>query len=148
MLRVALTVGCVLLLAGCVPTATDYEVATLILPQGSPHEGRGAFLKLGCASCHSVSWESEFPAPVSDSRGPDLTPLLARHTAGGVATSILLPSHNISASVEIADGALSPMGDFTEAMTVRQLIDVVAFLRAAGGETVARSTPEPRPSGM
>ncbi len=33
----------------------------------------------------------------------------------------------------------SPMGDFTEAMTVRELIDVIAYLQAQGGVTMARA---------
>jgi mono/diheme cytochrome c family protein len=110
------------------------------LPHGQPDAGRDAFMNLGCASCHAVEWEADFPDPVSVNPGPELGRMLAMQTSGGVATSILMPSHHVSVTVrEQAEDGRSPMGDFTDAMTVRQLIDVVAYLQAQGGETMARA---------
>ena len=51
--------------------------------------------------------------------------------------SIFAPSHEISANLRgPREDELSPMGDFSEAMTIRQFIDLVAYLRslAARGE--------------
>lgn len=47
----------------------------------------------------------------------------------------MTPSHAISPNIspEVRadiEGVLSPMGDFSRAMTVRQLIDLHAYLRA------------------
>ena len=97
-------------------TAPDYAVTTMALPAGDPEPGRHAFLELGCASCHRVAWDETMPELV--------------------ATSIIAPSHFVSPRIEPVEGRLSPMADFSETMTVRQLIDVVAYLRA-GGEQVA-----------
>lgn len=141
MLRRLTLLGCVVLLvAGCTTgDGNDYEIATLVMPEGDPDAGREAFLELGCASCHAVGWEPEFPAPLSANPGPQLDRALTMQTAGGLATSIIVPSHYVPAEFRrTTGGQLSPMADFTETMTVRQLIDVVSYLRAQGAETVAR----------
>ena len=54
-------------LAACVagPPKEGYKMSTLVLPEGHPEAGRLAFVKLGCTSCHGVSWEKHFPEPVS-----------------------------------------------------------------------------------
>jgi len=153
MLRKLTFLGCVvLLLAGCTTgNGNDYEIATLVMPEGHPEAGREVFLELGCASCHAVGWETEFPAPHSAKPGPELDRSLTMQTSGGIATSIIVPSHYVPADIRrTAEGKVSPMADFTETMTVRELIDVVAYLRAQGAETVARDAVEdkalpPRP---
>jgi hypothetical protein len=79
------------------------------------------------------------PDPVVDPPGPELGVEHAQQSAGLLATSIIAPSHFVPAD-RIANGEdrLSPMGDFTETMTVRQLIDMVAYLRSRGTETYTR----------
>ncbi len=65
--------------------------------------------------------------------GPELGSEQASLKACELAESIIAPSHRISAEVQLAsEGNLSPMGDFTETMTVRQLIDLVAYLKSLG----------------
>jgi hypothetical protein len=51
---------------------------------------------------------------------------------GEMVTAILDPSHRITLAspAGVQSGRLSRMGDFTEAMTVRQLIALVAFVHA------------------
>ena len=52
---------------------------------------------------------------------------------GELVTSIINPSHRISARYELAavkTGSLSRMGDFTEGMSVRELADLVAYLQS------------------
>lgn len=45
------------------------------------------------------------------------------------ASSIVAPSHEIGPEArKMMEGELSPMGDFSDAMSVRQLIDLVAYL--------------------
>ena len=147
MMRKLTFVGCLLLLVtACPPGDVDYEVTTLILPEGHPEAGREAFIDLGCASCHTVEWEADLPDPATSVPAPELGRTLGLQTSGGVATSILVPSHHIPARVrEKLEGDLSPMGDFTDAMTVRQLVDVVAYLRTQGSRTVARAEIETQP---
>jgi hypothetical protein len=54
-------------------------------------------------------------------------------TDGSLVTSIVEPSHALAAAYRpqrVASTRISPMGDFSETMTVRELIDLVAFLQA------------------
>ncbi|MBI4519817.1 MAG: cytochrome c [Gemmatimonadetes bacterium] len=119
-----------------VPTAPQYESALLTLPAGDAAAGRQAFQDLHCSACHAVAGEATFEAPVADSQGPVLDSRLSVRTASEVAEAIVVPSHSISLRVSaelktrLAGTTLSPMGDFSRAMTVRQLIDLVAYLRS------------------
>ena len=64
-------------------------------------------------------------------------------TDGELVTAIVDPAHRLTPGYKrelIQSGALSRMGDFSEAMTVRQLIDVVAFLQSRY-EVVAPAVP-------
>jgi mono/diheme cytochrome c family protein len=123
--------------APAAPAPAPYEDTTVTLPAGDPAEGREAFQILRCTACHEVAGEAGFQAPVSDSRGPVLDAAMARRPASYVATAIVSPSHSMSTSISdelkarlSEGGTLSPMGDFSRAMTVRQLIDVVAYLQS------------------
>ncbi len=87
--------------------------------------------------CHRVEADLELPRPVSASPGPDLGAALAARGAEYLATAIVSPSHEISLNpddelVHDVDGLTSPMGDITRAMTVRQLVDLIAFLESLG----------------
>jgi mono/diheme cytochrome c family protein len=113
----------------------DYERVMLTLPAGDPAAGRQAFVDLQCTACHRVTGDATLPQPFSDNLGPDLDARRPHRSASELAEAIVAPSHSISTKVspEVKarlSGALSPMGDFSRAMTVRQLSDVVAFLRA------------------
>jgi mono/diheme cytochrome c family protein len=95
---------------------------------GDAKAGRKAFQDLGCTSCHAVAGEPGFPAPVSANRGPSLGK--TDKAPGAIATAIVSPSHEIGADVAAKmQGHLSPMGDYSSFMTVRQLIDLVAYVR-------------------
>jgi mono/diheme cytochrome c family protein len=113
---------------------SGYDAVMLALPTGNAHAGRQAFLDLKCTTCHTVAGEPGFPAPFSDNLGPELDLRRPYRSPSDVATAIVAPSHSISSgtSPEMKarlEGALSPMGDFSQAMTVRQLADLVEYLR-------------------
>ncbi|MCI0617576.1 hypothetical protein L0244_31770, partial [bacterium] len=60
---------------------------------------------------------------------PNLNRPIRNQSPGKLATSIISPSHEISKEVlKRATGGMSPMGDYSEAMTVRQLLDLLAYL--------------------
>jgi hypothetical protein len=135
----------VLLTAGasaCVsqPASTGTEQAesvavTAVLPAGDAAAGRKAFLDLRCTACHAVPSEAEFPKPVSANPGPPVDARLAAKDFSYLATAIASPSHQLSLDTSPAvrahiEGVLSPMGDFTQAMTVRQFMDLHAFIRS------------------
>jgi mono/diheme cytochrome c family protein len=88
--------------------------------------------KFECFQCHEVQGEG-FPAVTREpgSTGPDLTGLGDHHPAEYFAESIVHPNAVILTEPGYtgADG-LSIMPDFTDSMTVAELIDAVAFLRS------------------
>ncbi len=123
------------LIGGPAQTAAgaSYDLVPLTLPKGETRAGRQAFLDLGCAACHRVTGEPGLPAPISSNPGPELGPALAGRPTGSIATAIVAPSHSMSLATSDAvkaqiEGVLSPMGDYSHAMTVRQLLDLLAFL--------------------
>jgi hypothetical protein len=129
--RSALILVAVALLAvGCTPrqkSATGFR-----LPDGDPAAGRDAFLALKCNTCHEVAG-IDLPGPFADPivpvrLGGDVP---FGRTDGELVTAIVNPSHRIATGHPtslVQTGTHSRMGDFGEAMTVRQLIDIVAFL--------------------
>ena len=105
------------------------------LPDGDAEAGQAAFVALKCSSCHRVHGVAGLPEPVA---GPPVPIALGgedpyQRTDGELVTAIIDPSHRLATShpdARSGEGSRSRMGDFSEAMTVRQLIDVVAFLHA------------------
>jgi mono/diheme cytochrome c family protein len=112
------------------PPAVREEV---VLPVGDPTAGRAAFIALSCTSCHGVLGDPDLPPVVSANPGPMLGPLQAERQLGWIVTSIVSPTHEIPPEVRLElEGTESPMPDYSYAMTVRQLIDLVAYLRHQG----------------
>jgi mono/diheme cytochrome c family protein len=111
-----------------------YDVVTVTLPRGNPQAGRQAFRDLKCYVCHRVEGETTFPPPVGEALGPDLERSLSRRPASDVAAAIIVPSHSVSVKVSAAvkkrleQLQLSPMGDYSRVLTVRQLADLLAYL--------------------
>jgi L-cysteine S-thiosulfotransferase len=103
------------------------------LPDGDAVRGQQAFVANRCHACHAVAGV-ELPPPVADPPVPvRLGGEVTRfHTDGELTTAIVHPSHRLAAGPEQAlrSGARSRMGDFSETMTVQELIDLVAFLRS------------------
>ena len=100
----------------------------LYLPIGDPEQGREAFKTLKCFTCHRVESDPSLPQPVTKP-----APVLIRtgmvHNPGDFADAILSPQHKIvvDSGGEI-EGGLSRMGDFADSMTVRQFVDIIAYL--------------------
>jgi sulfur-oxidizing protein SoxX len=118
-------------LLGC---AGQKSGAGFRLPDGDPAAGKVAFEELKCRECHRVQGV-EFAAPTVKPPVPVVLGGEVPHvkTDGDLVTSIINPSHRISAAykpeeVRQPDGS-SRMPDLTRVMTVRQLVDVVAFLQ-------------------
>lgn len=101
------------------------------VPPGDAARGRTAFEKFECYKCHEVNGE-KFPAPSQrDAIGPELSSMGGHHSAGFLAESILNPSAFIDKGQAYAspDGT-SKMPSFNDSMTIQELIDLVAFVRA------------------
>ena len=115
--------------------AADSTAITLTVPAGNAQAGRQAFLDLRCTACHAVPSEPKFPSPVSANPGPPIDARLAGRDVSYLATAIVSPSHTFSLDTplqvrEHLAGVLSPMGDFSQVMTVRQLVDLQTYLRS------------------
>jgi sulfur-oxidizing protein SoxX len=104
------------------------------LPDGDVEKGKTAFLALKCHTCHRVSGV-DLPAPVSTAPtnivlGGEVSYI---RTYGELVTSVINPSHGLAPGFkkeQLKDAKLSPMPEFNDAMRVRQMIDLVAFLQS------------------
>ena len=118
--------------AGCGPA--HKSARGFHLPDGDPARGRQALVELRCTACHTVYGETDLPAPVADPPVPvQLGGVVTGvRTDGALTASIVQPSHRIrngDVPGQVRSQGLSRMGDFSEAMTVRQLVDIVAYLQ-------------------
>jgi hypothetical protein len=104
------------------------------LPDGDIEGGRQTFLELKCNACHEVKGV-DFPPPVADPPVPVALGGIVDYqpTDGRFVTSIVNPSHKLAPGYEkelIKRGGESRMADYGDVMTVRQLLDLVAFLHS------------------
>jgi Cu/Ag efflux protein CusF len=94
------------------------------MPKGDPVKGKAVFEKFECYYCHQVRGE-QFPDPTESA--PELSQMGAMHPVEFFAESIVNPNAVVPKSYREADGT-SPMTNFTEKMTVKELIDVSAYI--------------------
>jgi mono/diheme cytochrome c family protein len=102
------------------------------LPAGDAAAGERAFAKMQCYSCHTVPGKQFVdPAQKPGGIGPDLVAAYARLPREYLAESILDSRRVIAhgnVRFQAPDGS-SRMGDYSENMTVRELVDIVEFLK-------------------
>ena len=108
--------------------------AGLRLPNGDVVAGERAFRDLGCNGCHSIVGEERLIKGSKRGVIVELGGLVAHiETHGELVTSIVNPSHGFPRQYERADvtekGA-SIMTNFNEKMSVKQLIDLTAYLQS------------------
>ena len=107
-----------------------------LLPPGAAAEGRKVFAAMECFACHEVKGES-FPTSSKTPRanGPDLTGMGSHHPAEYFAESIVNPNRVIvqGPGYTGSDG-LSTMPSYADSMTLKQLVDVVAYLKSLKGD--------------
>jgi hypothetical protein len=116
-----------LISTGCAAGGGESDLAKLVVPAGDAVAGRQAFHDLKCYACHNVPGDADMPKPYSYHRGPDIGPRQADQPPEMLADSIVSPSHVLPPGEK---GGSSPMGNYRSTMTVEQLIDVVAYIRA------------------
>ena len=109
-----------------------------LVPPGDPARGREAFVAMECFACHAVSGE-DFPKTSKRSQepGPELTGMGRHHPAEYFAESIVNPNRVIvqGPGYTGTDG-LSKMPSYDDVMTVRQLVDIVAYLKSLKSGTM------------
>jgi cytochrome c2 len=102
------------------------------MPKGDPVAGKEAFRKMQCYGCHKVPGAGLPEERTSGGVGPDLVPAYSKLPAEFLAESIMDSHKYISGEIEHyrgLDKKSSKMGDYTTIMTVRELLDIVAFLK-------------------
>jgi len=107
------------------------------IPRGDAAEGRKVFIAMECFACHDVTGE-DFPQDSKRARdaGPPLTGMGSHHPPEYFAESIMNPNRVIVlGSGYTGADQLSKMPSYADTMTVRQLIDVVAYLRSLADGT-------------
>ena len=111
--------------------AMPAKAGSLTLPPGDAQVGRLVFLRMQCNHCHMVTGKQaeKISMPVANSPAPLLNSDLAKMDQGRLVTALVNPSHDMPKTLK-ADGKLSPMGDYTRALSVRDLVDLVAFLQS------------------
>lgn len=107
------------------------------LPAGDAAAGEAVFVRMKCGACHNVEGRDapaggEHPEAV----GPDLTRAQAQLPAEYLAERLItadrfLPHGLFHATYSRSDGS-SRMGNYNEEMSVKELIDLVSFLRSIG----------------
>ena len=110
----------------------------LTWPAGDPARGRAVFAKYECFSCHEVHGEP-FPVPHDvESVGPELAAMGPAHEAEYFVEAITNPNAVVEQGkgYEAADGS-SKMPSYNDTLTVQELLDLVAYLKAL------RPTPAP-----
>lgn len=106
----------------------------LRLPNGDVAAGREAFQRLDCDRCHSIPGEVS-PRAESEEKVIVVLGGKAPHieTHGELVTSIVNPSHGYPrrySAEDVFEGDASKMMNFNETMTVKELIDLTAFLQS------------------
>ena len=119
---------CSIFLAAC-----DQQSRGFSLPEGDIERGRASFVELGCPQCHRVAGDDELGISSADAQlEVDLGGRVTRiKTYGDLVTSIINPSHKISAPGPQArdPSGGSSMRVYNEVMTVQQLVDLVSYLQ-------------------
>ncbi len=115
---------------------------TFSLPAGDAEAGKEAFRKMECSNCHTVPG-AEFPVARTSGRiGPPLVPAYSKLPREFLAEAILNPHKYMSGTLVHYRGleeVSSEMRDYSSIMSVRELLDIVEFLKHLG------DTPPPKP---
>lgn len=123
-----------LLSAGVACDSGRHSTSGFSLPtDGNPERGRQAFCDLGCPACHRI--------PALDLPSPTVQPPVPVVLGGEIdrklsdaylVTAMISPSHQFAPHTkeQITTGGVSRMPNYTDKMSVRQMVDLVAFLQS------------------
>jgi mono/diheme cytochrome c family protein len=106
-----------------------------LVPPGDATRGREVFVGLECFACHEVKGE-QFPqaSKTPPGSGPDLSGMGIHHPAEYFAESIINPNRVIVLGPgHTGADSLSKMPDYSDSLSIRQLVDLVAYLKSLAG---------------
>jgi len=115
------------LMSGCVKESKGF-----VLPEGDLEVGRATFEALNCNACHSIA-DIQWQGQDEELKLPLGGETQRIKTYGELVTSVINPSHKISKSFEgeLVDSAgNSKMKVYNDIITVKELVDLVAFLQS------------------
>ncbi len=107
----------------------DFEPRPHFWTAGDATAGKKAFLELKCNTCHRVAGE-DFPLLSQVHPGPAIGNAQAGRGSEWIAEAVVQPSHSVSSLAGAWQGKSSSMGDYSNVMTVRQLMDIVAYIQS------------------
>lgn len=122
------------LLVAC---SENQESRGFSLPEGDPETGQLVFAEYRCIECHILAG-TEFTDELGDFEREVMVHIGGETTRvktyGDLVTSIINPSHRLAKGYAVedvvdADGE-SRMRNYNEELNVRELIDLVAFLKS------------------
>ena len=105
------------------------------LPPGDPAAGRQVYVDLKCYACHAIKGE-QFPLKPGEAAtaGPDLTGMGQHHPTEYLVESLVNPNAVLIEGPGYVGGDGRSIMPATPAMTLAQLIDLVAYLKSQGGD--------------
>ncbi|HLA76385.1 MAG TPA: c-type cytochrome [Vicinamibacteria bacterium] len=130
--RVVVTAALAVAVMAC--TASPKSAAGFRLPNGDADRGQAAFVGLRCNGCHRVAG-LDLGQPTAVPSVPVVLGGEVPHvkTDGELVTSIIAPSHRVPEDLPadlVRRAGGSRMPDYSDVMTVRQMVDLVAFLQS------------------
>jgi len=128
----AVAVASLIFLSGCEVGPKSGRGFTL--PEGDAAMGEVIFTSLSCNACHVVIGNERIKQPDNPQLSIRLGGNVARiQSYGELVTSVINPSHKLPGNYPkelVSEEGVSKMGNYNEAMTVEQLIHLVAFLQS------------------
>lgn len=122
----------ILLCGGLLISGCNQQARGFALPEGDIEEGKTTYMRLACNECHSnskIEWKGG-----SDNLKIHLGGNVStKKTYGELVTSVINPSHKIAwryRQNSSTEEGFSKMRNYNEVMTVKELIDIVAFLKS------------------
>ncbi len=104
------------------------------LPEGDTAAGEEIFKKFSCSDCHTLEGRDDLREGMLPSMEIPLGGTTTRiSTYGELVTSVINPSHKISKRYldqQVDADGTSLMRNYNDAMTVSELVDLIAFLQA------------------
>ena len=104
------------------------------LPEGDVQAGQACFVQLGCVRCHSVAGVTFEPAVSEREVNVPLGGKVYKvRTYGELVTAIINPSYELAPGQDpetVSHEGQSLMADHNDEMSVKQLIDLVAFIQS------------------